>query len=414
MRLRALSNPYTMFAVIWTIAAFFYFFGWSDLFPDLSSALILFLAAAILLSGTAALITNRHRIFAFRPLDTSKVNLSLYLLAANLFSWLLNFAYSGIPVLKILRGQDFDYREFGMPTVIVFTMSFNSFLCVYFYHRFLSDSKRVNLVYAGICLSCFIAIFSRGLIAMTAMSMFFLWMSSKTSRLRPGFIAGSAGAFLLVLYLFGVAGNIRMNTLIASETGREAERYSSRTILLVGAASQKFKDSFVPDEFFWGYLYISSPLSNLEHNVEHKPPSVTLPGVLSYGVNEFTWDFISKRYNTITGQEQKKPLLLVTELTVSTIFAESYRYAGWAGMTFMLIFLLLLPFVYLALLGYDHEVVPLGMAVLTSIYFFSFFDNMLVYSGLGLQLIYPFLLKFLNKLSSERLFPAGTAHYKNP
>ncbi|MES2268536.1 MAG: hypothetical protein V4520_17355 [Bacteroidota bacterium] len=401
-----------MFALIWAIAVVFYFFGWSDIFPDLSAGLTFFLASAILLSAAAAVVTIRQSIFAFRPADTSTFDFGIYLLGANLFSWMLNFAYSGIPILKILGGQDIDYRDFGMPTVIVFTMSFNSFLCVYFFHRFLTNKKRINLIYIAVCLGCFVSIFSRGLIAMTAMSMFFLWLSSKTSTLRAGFIAGTAVTFLLVLYIFGVVGNIRMNTLIASQTGRAAESYSSKTILLVGAASQKFKESFVPDEYFWGYLYISSPLSNLEHNVEQEPPAMSLPDVISYGVNEFTWDFISKRYNTITGEEQKKPVLLVQELTVSTIFAESYRYAGWPGMVFMLIFLLLLPFVYLGLLGYNKDVAPLGIAILTNIYFFSFFDNMLIYSGLGLQLLYPFLLKFLQKLSTEQFFRTGTANYK--
>ncbi|MFD0764652.1 hypothetical protein ACFQZI_07285 [Mucilaginibacter lutimaris] len=393
-----------MFALIWAVAVVFYFFGWSDLFPNLSAGLTLFLCVAIIFSVAAAVVTNRHSIFAYRPAETSGLDIGIYLLAIDLFSWLLSFAYSGVPILKVLRGSDIDYRDFGMPTVIVFTMSFNSFLCLYFFHRYLTNKKRINLVYIAVCIGCFIAIFSRGLIAMTAMSMFFLWLSSKKNTLRPGFIAGSAATFLLVLYLFGVVGNIRMNTLIASQTGRAAESYSSKAILLVGSASQKFKDSFVPDEYFWGYLYISSPLSNLEHNVEQEAPAVNLPDVISYGVNEFTWDFLSKRYNTITGQEQKKPVLLVQELTVSTIFAESYRYAGWAGMIFMLVFLLLLPFVYLGLLGYDKDVVPLGVAVLTNIYFFSFFDNMLVYSGLGLQLLYPFLLKFVHRLSTEQFF----------
>ena len=403
LNLKTFANPYLMFTLIWTFALVLYLFGWSERFPALSLGLISFLILAILSHFMLALITGKSGFFKYRELTKLTISQHNYLFLLNLFTWLLNFAYSGIPIIKILQGENYDYRDFGMPSVVVFTMSFNSFLCVYFYHIFLCSKQKKYLVYIGICFFFYIVIFSRGLIMMTGMSMFFLWLAHTKKKIGIKFFAGLAAIVLLITFLFGFAGNIRTEQLIASQTGA-ASSYKNTTILTIGSASQNFRESLVPNEFFWSYIYIASPISNLQYNVDNKPSAdYSLTNIIAFAVNEFSFDFIAKRVDNALNITPAKALLVVDELTVSSIFAESFRYLGWVGVVCMLLFMLVFPLSYLSLIGGNSEFIPISFAIITSIYFFSFFDNMIVYSGLGLQVVYPFLIKYLNNFSSVKL-----------
>jgi len=60
-----------------------------------------------------------------------------------------------------------------------------------------------------------------------------------------------------LLYLFGVLGTLRQSR--AAHTG-----YDNTLILKSGKASEAFTHSPIPNEFFWAYVYMASPLANLQ------------------------------------------------------------------------------------------------------------------------------------------------------
>ena len=404
LNLRKFANPYFVFSIIWSSALIIYLFGWSQIFPLLSRGLISFIIISLLLNLCFAYFTGKLQLFSYKAPSNKSIFVDKYLFFINLFVCLLNFAYSGIPLIKILSGEDYDYRTFGMPSVIVFFISFNSFLCIYYYNIYLVTRQKKYLIYLGIGISYYVLIYSRGMILITGMSLFFLWLSFTRKRVGFKFATTLIAILLLVMYIFGVAGNIRTEQMISSKTGSASTSYNNTTILKIGGASDTFQNSIVPNEFFWSYIYIASPISNLQYNVDNKPTIYyTLPNISGFVINELLFDFISKRLNPLFSIKPVKTVLVVDELTVSTIFAESFMYLGWVGALLMLLFMLILPVIYIFMLGVNSEFLPLGLAVLTCIYFFSFFDNMIIFSGLGLQLVYPFFLKYFVNFNSMKL-----------
>ncbi len=121
------------------------------MYPPASAPLLIFLSVTFLVHGLLAYRWNRKASMVinepviFKPLP---VTLFIYLL------WALDFLYEGgVPIVKILLGLPYNYRQFGFPSVHVFTVTFASFYTVYLFGLFLRHRKRIYLILYFINLS---------------------------------------------------------------------------------------------------------------------------------------------------------------------------------------------------------------------------------------------------------------------
>jgi hypothetical protein len=204
------------------------------------------------------------------------------------------------------------------------------------------------------------------------------------------------------MYAFGVAGNYRTVKDISSYSTTFDGRYSSDIILNIGQATDSFRGNIIPGEFFWSYLYITSPLSNLQYNINKGVPPVTARNLILMINNEIVFDAISKRINGLFGAEKLMPDLIVSQLTVCTTLAGSYLYAGWLGMAVFIAFFAVLPILYLFLIN-KNPLGVIGLAVMCTIYALSIFDNMLTITGLSIQILYPIVIIFVSRIKLPRL-----------
>lgn len=123
MYLGKIANPYIVFSIAWAVSLSLYTFGWAGIFPKLSITLFLFLLGLIALFAITGVFFNKQK--ARISIDNDKpVNINYnVLLVVNTLMWIANFLYSGVPLLSGVRNE-----EFGVPTLIVLAVSFNSFL----------------------------------------------------------------------------------------------------------------------------------------------------------------------------------------------------------------------------------------------------------------------------------------------
>jgi len=384
LKLKIFGNPYILFAVSWTLCLGLYALKWALIFPPLKIDLLIFILILIIIFGATGLMYKRLS-YSPKILRIIKTNQN-QLLIINIILFLPNFVYSGIPIINGLRDADF-----GIPTLKVFAVSFNGFVSVYYFYLFLLTAKRKYLLNVLLCLMLFVLIISRGYVVMSLISMFFLWLNVKRPILTLKKVAIIFCGALIAMYLFGVAGNYRTIKDIASYNNNFDTHYNSDIILQIGQASNDFKKSIVPGEFFWSYLYFASPLSNLQYNVSQKPPELTLTNFNDLIINEVFFDFISKRIDDIYKTKHKLPELVVNELTVCTFLAGSYIYAGWLGMVILSLILWIIPFIYMYLIK-NNPIGIIGISILCTIFFFSIFDNMLILSPLSIQLFFPLIL----------------------
>jgi hypothetical protein len=411
------NNPYFVFSLAWSMSLFLYILKLAGILPQITSSLFIFIMGGILLFGLTGFFLKKIN-FLIIPKQEVKINYKVLFFINNIF-FLPNFLYSGVPILNGLRDNGF-----GVPGLMILSTSFNAFTCLCCYYMYLTTGRRKFLLYCVYCLLLFTVIVSRGSIMMTLVTMFFLWMNVKNPRLNFKwiFIIFISGVF--VLYLFGVAGNQRTISTIANAglTDKEGNPvykvepiedneipYSSDFILNLGNASDVFRNQ-IPGEFFWSYLYITSPLSNLQYNINVTDSPFTLDNFYLAVVNETMFDFISKRVDANRrGFLRKTPILLLESLTVCTTFAGSYATAGWGGMFYVLIFLWLFPVIYIVFIA-KNQLAVIGISVLCTVYFFSIFDNMLVLSGLSGQMFLPIIVMFFQKLK----FKESSSSSKSP
>ncbi|GAB3932129.1 hypothetical protein GCM10028827_30070 [Mucilaginibacter myungsuensis] len=227
--------------------------------------------------------------------------------------------------------------------------------------------------------------------------MFFVWINITLPQLDLKKIVGIVAGALIMLYVFGLAGNYRLINEVRKGNPEADPTYNSELILNLGQASESFKDNVVPDEFFWGFLYATSPLSNLQYNINKYPSSLTISGLGFVFIDEFLFDSLSKRINDILGRKRAVADVIVDDLAVTTTLTGSYNYAGWIGMVFLLFLFLLFPLIYSIVVS-KNPVGILGISILCTIYFFSIFDNMLTTTGLSFQILYPIIFNFIAKL----------------
>jgi oligosaccharide repeat unit polymerase len=394
LNIKIFANPYYLFAAVWTICVIFYSFGWARIYPVLSAGLLFFVAITVLVNVFFGMAFQKF--IANYSINTDKKFRIKNLVIINSVIWFAHFVYNrGIPIFKIFGGDDFDHlsETFGIPVVVVFSTAFTGFLCLLTFHHFLKFKKKEYLLYFIINFSFFVMIFSRGILMMSLLSLFSLWIMMQKGALTVRNIAVIVVSVLLLLYGFGLAGNSRTAAEVKDISA--SDNISKNGIILeIADPSPAFKNSIVPDEYMWSYLYFTSPLGNLQENIDRTKIDISFSSTLAYLVNEFTFDFVSKRIQDAFGIKKYEKDLIVPALSVPTVFGEAYVYLGYVGIVFYAIAMLVLPFFYFLVIR-KFPLWQLGMSVLCAIYFFSIFDNMFIFSGLSLQLFFP--LFFLGK-----------------
>jgi oligosaccharide repeat unit polymerase len=387
--LKRIANPYAAFAILWAVCLILYSLGWAEIFPPITKDLFVFLLILIAFFALTGFFFGKIKVY--NPLAALNLNYKI-LLIVNILFYSLNFLYSGIPLLQGTRNDDF-----GIPTVIVLATTLNCFTSLYCFMLFLVHKKKRFILYSLCCLSFFILIFSRGNIMFSLTGMFFLWLNVKRPVLTFKKAMAILGSILLLLYLFGVAGNFRSIGDLNAQNPKFDKTYNSNVILAIGGASDSFKNSIVPDEFFWSYLYITSPLSNLQYNINKNKPTFNATGVKYILIDELLFDSISKRIDDLMGRTRLQADLIIEQLTVCTALVGSYDYAGWGGMILFMSVLWIFPFLYLIVVK-NNPLGIIGISTLCTVFFFSIFDNTFSLTGLTFQLLYPVIFNGLSKV----------------
>ena len=196
-------------------------------------------------------------------------------------------------------------------------------------------------------------------------------------------------AILIGMYGFALFGNARVN----NSYGIDEPITNGDMILLIGGATEEFRNSVIPDAFFWIYLYISSPLANLQNTIiNFDRYEVSLDNFSLLIVHEVFPDFISSRLTPFTGIFLDRPVQITPELTVGTAFVRSYIIFGWFGMIIYTLILFLFGYIYTAFAKkISRSLFLTGYVTLCTLFLFSYFANMLTFSGLSFQLVYPLL-----------------------
>ncbi|MGN6214224.1 oligosaccharide repeat unit polymerase [Parafilimonas sp.] len=387
MKAKLIANPYIVYSLAFLFTTVLYFLHWSGLYPTLSTQLFFFIIGTIILSFIAGIFFHSINYLSYK--DVSYNSFILWTVSILVFiGYLFECAYIGvIPLLAMFNSSIYyDYTSFGIPTFHVVLVTFGSFWTVFVFHNFIAQKKMGLFFCFLLCLFPAILIFNRAMFLTNLGSSFFiLFMSSKNLK---KLLIKVAVIVIALLFLFGVAGNIR------STRGQTA----NNVILSLGQATDEFRASAIPKEFFWAFLYITSPLANFQQTINETQTVYFTGHRLGTFINrEFIPDFISKR-NTYFTTPYEHVHQISASFTVGTVYGRGFAYLRWWGVISMFFFIMVFNFLIIICLNKSSAFFVTGIAILNCIMLFSIFDNMFVFSGLSLQLFYPVVFGLFSKV----------------
>lgn len=383
-------TPYIVYILSFLGVMAIYLLNWSDIYPKLSLELVTFLVITFI----CAYIFHKKDLNKKPKYKKSYFNRNIEKILLIIFGgFAIDFIYAGIiPVF----GSASDYLAFeGIPFVHVLLYTFTIFSSIYIFKVFIDNkNKKVLLLYWILTFIPGICLVSRGMIMNILIGCFFVVLIKvgvNIKNIKRYFISMTT-LILIGLYLFGVFGNIRNNNI-----NKYSDKYSSLYIMEVGGASEEFRQSIIPKPFFWAYTYIASPLANLQLNINEYEVDYSFSNFNKFIVKEILPDFISKRLDNGENLSfEGERLLVAPTLTVATYYIGAFNYIGWIGMISIFLFLMLVIYIYDKLISNENPFKVISVAMLCNITVLCTFDNMISYSGMSFQLIYPLIWEVLN------------------
>lgn len=392
MKHKILYLPCFVYSISFAAILLLYQIGWSDLYPKLNGFLLFFLLFTIFLSLSFSFLQNRFLVIKTVDVELKKgfINRSMCFLGVG---YLLEFLYEfSVPIISTFLIPSYSYDDFnGIPTFHVILGTFNIFLSILMYNFYLSDKNRNKLLLFVLTLIPYILVMNRGAFMIVFSAMIFLYlMKLKAIKLKTIFMPFAILG--IVLYLFGVVGNIRQ------EQTKDDKEY----LLRVAGATDNFIDSGVPNEFYWSYIYLISPMGNLQNLILEKEDTFELNNIGLFATTQLFPDFISKRlvsmfgYEDIVAKNDYANYYVTPLLNAPTFYYVSFFLIGSTGLIIMYFALTFSSLIYPYFVRKNSKYYLTSIASLNAIILLSTFNNMWYASGT--ILLWPIIFSAIDRV----------------
>lgn len=372
-------NPFLLYSIVWLAVLFFYNLNISELYPKLTLNTCIFIFITVFLNFLIGIAFNKKIQRGIKKFNKiNKIGIKKYKLLLVIFFCFLDFYYAkSVPLLMILLKENYSYLEFhGIPIFHGFLLSYTFYFALCSFYDYLKTKNKFYFFQVMVSFLFPMLSYSRAYCLLIICGMLIIFLTYK-NKLRYIFISMFIGIFLL--YGFGIAGNLRhyYNWNDSSMIKKTAK---------IDIKETKF------DPIFWGYVYFTSPIGNLQNNINNNNNVQDFSKLL---VDNLLISTISKK---IIKKDVVKSKLMVSNLTVGTLYTPSYLYFGFIGMYFIFFIYTFLNVLYLKILKNNHYFM-IGITILALINIFSCFENMYTTAGVGTSLFYPILenLKIIKK-----------------
>lgn len=379
--IRVFKNPFYIYSISFSVVLLFYSFGWSGVYPTLSETTLTFFLITFLIAGLLGFWFSRKKIIKYQTINVNRDKMLIGALGIIFLVYGIEVMVAkGCPLCAVID-QEYAvyYKLFGLKYVHVIVVTFNTFFLLYSFHYYRSRRTKSILFLYLLAYLPSIIIMNRGIILTGALGSFFIYILAEERKFRSKdyvlfILFGSA-----ILYVFGMLGNLRMHS---------HDPYLKKLQAQTKAAAL-FTNGTIPSQFYWTYLYTTSPLANFQHNIDEtkKVDYALLPLV----VNECLPEVISKR----VGLAQPKSAIMIHGLTADSVYSKSYSYAKWYGPIVLFLYMIVFIFLIVFLIPKKSEFHTVSIAMLSTLIFLNIFDNMFVFSGTVLVFFYPLFFQYL-------------------
>jgi oligosaccharide repeat unit polymerase len=315
-----LLNPAFMYAATWLFVLFIYSFRLSYLLDPIEPATVVlvlgtsvsFIAGWMLesLPYRGRLAASDISLDALGPvINSPRVGRRLKAIWI-IFSLGISFEiafFGGVPFLGLIGIGSLAYGDFGIPGFHgVLNALFYTGCIVTFARILLGSSKRAWPLWI-FSIAYPILMVSRQVLISVLVQYLFIYFSIR--RPSPRILVRTGILFIATLLVFGYVGDAR--------SGRDA-------IIYIAAPTFDYPD-WLPSAFIWVYIYLASPLNNVNHNIDIAPNYFPLETA-----GTFIPSFARDDFLAASGATQQWDLV-ATELNVSSLLQSFLTDFGVGG-----------------------------------------------------------------------------------
>ena len=283
-----LLNPAFMYAATWLFVLFIYSFRLSYLLDPIepATAVLVFGTSASFIAGWMLESLPYHGRLAAAKIDLDALGPVIKSprvgrrLKAIWIIFLLGISFEiaffgGVPVLGLIGIGSLSYGDFGIPGLHgVLNALFYTGCVVTFARVLLGSSKRVWLLTVTSIVYPILVVSRQVLISMLVQYLFIYFSIRRPSArilVRTGVLV------IATLLVFGFVGDAR--------SGRDA-------IIYIAAPTFDYPD-WLPSAFIWVYIYMASPINNVNHNIDITPNYIPLETAGSFIPSIVRDDFLA-------------------------------------------------------------------------------------------------------------------------
>ena len=370
--MRFFTNPFYIYTIVYTIAILMVYLGWSYLITPLQINLIGFILSTIIISlALGRYISKRFSpVFTYISFRSRDINILLLLLGC----FLLEFIYAGyVPLLSIIN-LNTEFEHFGgIPTFHVFLTTFSVFYSCLLFYKYLCTKKIKCLIVYILSISPAILMLNRGMLMTILISCIYMYVYQVRHKILHT-ISKLTIVCIAILYIFAHLGQTRSG----DESGAIIEAYAD--------PSEVFRNSGLNSVLLWPYMYITSPIANLQKCINEYTPVYSLKGFV---LNCIIPDFISKRIDV--DFHIPTPPLISSTFNVSTMYYDAYIYMGYIGMYLLFIYQIIISMViWFSFKRSKYRIITTCIAS-TSISLGAF-TNMWVFSAVSFPIIWSYIM----------------------
>lgn len=373
-----------LYAGFWLAELLLYYLGWSDLNVPLVPDLLLLIVTTIIISIIWGY-KCRH-LFNFKYIENPKSLPNSSRIKFIIITYILEFVYcKQIPLFSILSGTS-EYTSYtGIPVIHILLVTYACYYSFYCYYLYEATGNKKYRQYTIIIAILHLLVFSRASIMILLFIITAVKISKKggiTRALNPKFLIVLIFAVSVVLFVFGVLGNLRCGS----------QWNDSSIIDAIGMYNEHYP-SFLPSQYKWAYTYITSPLANLNNGLLINGVSYDL----EYYLISFIPDFISKRlfpdYLYMIPDTR-----IVLDLNAVSGYYNFFYFGGFFGALFMFIVLVGGSISILSIFDFPEGQGFTFLMIASELVFFLFFYNVIYLSQCSFCLVYPLLTLITKKV----------------
>ncbi|MGD0340079.1 MAG: hypothetical protein ABSA76_00005, partial [Bacteroidales bacterium] len=376
--------PFFLYCLGFLLALFLYSWNWSNIYPVLSFHLIIFLVSSFIPMILAGIILEKNK--------NSYTNITFISVFSNDLCFILILFLGLLDVLLMgyipFFNRSIDYRKFGAPVVDVLFNTLSIFFSLLFLQSFLVQKRNRLLIYFFIIIAVQVFLFRRSTIVWISVSAL-LMLAQYKKKLSLYILALLVISLPLLSYVFGFMGNYRSNIT--------HEEYNTKL-----GVSEKFDRTGLSQNHYMTYLYISSPLANLQKNVESEKGFVYKQDYIKFFFYCIAPASLTMRMEKRMNIYPPEPSLITPWLIVGTCFMLSYLTMGWMGMIIMAFYIFTFIVVTLLCIRKWNSFSLIGLSLLSTAASLLIFDNILNRLDIVMMVfLYPLGFHFINKATMK-------------